>query len=95
VEVRGVPVEDALLDAPLRELRPEVVVLDPPRAGLPRGVASSLDAGRVVYLSCDPATLARDLASLERRGFHLAQVTGFDLFPQTPHVEALAVAERA
>jgi len=91
VEVRGVPVEDA----PLRELRPEVVVLDPPRAGLPRGVSSTLDAGRVVYLSCDPATLARDLASLERRGFHLAQVTGFDLFPQTPHVEALAVAEMA
>jgi 23S rRNA (uracil1939-C5)-methyltransferase len=94
VEVRGVPVEDALGEASLRQLRPEVVVLDPPRAGLPRGAASLLDTARVVYLSCDPATLARDLASLERQGFALNRVTGFDLFPQTPHLEALAVAER-
>jgi 23S rRNA (uracil1939-C5)-methyltransferase len=91
VEVRGVPVEDALADAPLR---PDVVVLDPPRTGLPRGVAPALGADRVVYLSCDPATLARDLASLAEHGFSLVQVTGFDLFPQTPHVEALAVVER-
>jgi 23S rRNA (uracil1939-C5)-methyltransferase len=94
VEVRGVPVEDALVDAPLRHLRPDVVVLDPPRTGLPRGAAPALGAGRVVYLSCDPATLARDLASLAEHGFSLVQVMGFDLFPQTPHVEALAVVER-
>jgi 23S rRNA (uracil1939-C5)-methyltransferase len=49
----------------------------------------------VVYLSCDPATLARDLALLQEQGFCLARLTGFDLFPQTPHVEALAVVERA
>ena len=95
VEVHAAPVEDALRDASLRRLRPDVVVLDPPRTGLPRGVASTLNADRVVYLSCDPATLARDLASLEQCGFGLTRVTGFDLFPQTPHVEALAVAERA
>ena len=95
VEVRCVPVEDALGGAPLRDLRPDVVVLDPPRTGLPRGVASALAAAKLVYLSCDPATLARDLASLESRGFRLTQVTGFDLFPQTPHVEALAVAAAA
>jgi tRNA/tmRNA/rRNA uracil-C5-methylase (TrmA/RlmC/RlmD family) len=93
-EVRGEPVEDALGDAPLQDLRPEVVVLDPPRSGLPRGVAFGPATRRVVYLSCDPATLARDLASLEEQGFCLVRVTGFDLFPQTPHVEALAVAER-
>jgi len=92
VEVLGVPVEDAMGD--LSQLRPDVVVLDPPRTGLPTGVASTLAAAKVVYLSCDPATLARDLASLEGCGFRLAQVTGFDLFPQTAHVEALAVAER-
>jgi tRNA/tmRNA/rRNA uracil-C5-methylase (TrmA/RlmC/RlmD family) len=95
VEVRGLPVEEALGDAALRNLRPDVVVLDPPRSGLPRGAASQLAADRVVYLSCDPATLARDLASLEKRGFALVRITGFDLFPQTPHVEALAVAERS
>jgi 23S rRNA (uracil1939-C5)-methyltransferase len=95
VEVRGLPVEDALTDPALRQLRPDVVVLDPPRTGLPRGAASSLAAARVVYLSCDPATLSRDLASLEDRGLCLARVTGFDLFPQTPHVEALAVVAAA
>jgi len=94
VEVRGVPVEDALGNAPLRHLRPDVIVLDPPRTGLPRGVASALDAARLVYLSCDPATLARDLASLQEGGFRLVRVMGFDLFPQTPHVEALAVVEK-
>jgi 23S rRNA (uracil1939-C5)-methyltransferase len=94
VEVRSARVEEALGSAPLVHLRPDVVVLDPPRTGLPRGVDLALSAARVVYLSCDPATLARDLASLEKRGFRLIQLTGFDLFPQTPHVEALAVAER-
>jgi 23S rRNA (uracil1939-C5)-methyltransferase len=94
-EVHAAPVEDALSDASLGSLRPDVVVLDPPRTGLPRGVASAITAEKVVYLSCDPATLARDLASLEQCGFGLTRVTGFDLFPQTPHVEALAVAERS
>ncbi len=93
-EVRTGRVEDALTEPSLRDLRPDVIVLDPPRSGLPRGAASALAAERVVYLSCDPATLARDLASLAERGFRLVRVTGFDLFPQTPHVEALAVLER-
>jgi 23S rRNA (uracil1939-C5)-methyltransferase len=91
VEVRGAPVQEALGD--LRQLRPDVVVLDPPRTGLPRGAASALAAARVVYLSCDPATLARDLALLQERDHRLTRITGFDLFPQTPHVEALAVLE--
>jgi tRNA/tmRNA/rRNA uracil-C5-methylase (TrmA/RlmC/RlmD family) len=49
----------------------------------------------VVHVSCDPATLARDLAVLTQRGFALERVTGLDLFPQTPHVEAVAVLVRA
>jgi 23S rRNA (uracil1939-C5)-methyltransferase len=88
-------VERALEEPRLRDLQPDVIVLDPPRTGLPRGAASALTAQRVVYLSCDPATLARDLASLAERGFHLVRVTGFDLFPQTPHVEVLAILERS
>jgi 23S rRNA (uracil1939-C5)-methyltransferase len=49
----------------------------------------------VVHVSCDPATLARDLGVLVSRGFALERVIGFDLFPQTPHVEAVAVLTRA
>jgi len=79
----------------------EVVLLDPPRTGLgKRGVKALLRAAesgrmrRIVYLSCDPATLARDLAGLSSLGFRLRSITGIDLFPQTPHIEALAVMER-
>lgn len=79
-------------------LAPDVVVLDPPRAGLPTGAVAAVagvGARRIVYLSCDPATLARDLAGFRERGYRLRRVEGFDLFPQTPHVEALAVLEAA
>jgi 23S rRNA (uracil1939-C5)-methyltransferase len=72
---------------------PDTVVLDPPRRGLvPEGAAAlcALRASRIVYLSCDPATLARDLGLLCARGYEVLEVRGFDLFPQTAHVEALA-----
>jgi 23S rRNA (uracil1939-C5)-methyltransferase len=71
-----------------------VVLLDPPRAGLRAEIANGLadlGAARIVYVSCDAATLARDLKVLCSRGYRLERVRGFDLFPQTPHVEALAV----
>lgn len=76
---------------------PDVVVLDPPRDGLDRGLAAALaacGAPRIVYVSCDPATLARDAAEIVPRGYRLAALEGFDLFPQTAHVEALALFER-
>jgi 23S rRNA (uracil1939-C5)-methyltransferase len=98
VEVIGERVEQALASGALAGASPEVAVLDPPRTGLPPGAAGALaglGAGRIVYLSCDPATLARDLALLAEAGYALRSVEGFDLFPQTPHVEALAVSERA
>ncbi|MGH0030983.1 MAG: class I SAM-dependent RNA methyltransferase [Myxococcota bacterium] len=69
-------------------------VLDPPRSGLPAGSAERLasrGARQVVYLSCDPATLARDLSRLCAQGYRLTEVSAFDLFPQTPHVEVLAI----
>jgi 23S rRNA (uracil1939-C5)-methyltransferase len=80
-----------------RQPRFDTAVVDPPRSGLPEGGAAALAQlarRRIVYVSCDPATLARDLAVLGKRDFRLTQVRGFDLFPQTPHVEALAVLER-
>jgi tRNA/tmRNA/rRNA uracil-C5-methylase (TrmA/RlmC/RlmD family) len=98
VEIIQARVEDALGSGRLRGVRPDAIALDPPRTGLPRGAAAELAAlgpERIAYLSCDPATLARDLAALVAGGLSLESVEAFDLFPQTPHVEALAVARRS
>lgn len=80
-----------------RDDEPDVVVLDPPRAGLEPDGATALarvGARRIVYLSCDPATLARDARVLAAEGYGLVRVRAFDLFPQTAHVETLAEMER-
>jgi len=74
------------------KLRPELVVVDPPRAGLGDRVAravAQMDARRVTYVSCDPATLARDLLTLTAGGFRLERVHLLDLFPQTFHIESV------
>ena len=89
--------EVVLADAAAQRVKPEVIVLDPPRGGVgPRAGRdlARIQARRVVHVSCDPATLARDLPELVQRGFVVTRVTGFDLFPQTPHVEAVAVLDR-
>jgi 23S rRNA (uracil1939-C5)-methyltransferase len=94
VQVMAETLEGALERGGFAGLAPEALVLDPPRAGLPEGAVDGLAGlapARVVYLSCDPATLARDLARWVARGYALRSVEAFDLFPQTPHVEALAV----
>jgi 23S rRNA (uracil1939-C5)-methyltransferase len=84
--------------AELRRRREEFtkIVLDPPRAGAKEIAASlpDLNASRIVYISCNPTTLARDLAELARRGYRLETVQPFDFFPQTFHVETLAVIDR-
>jgi 23S rRNA (uracil1939-C5)-methyltransferase len=81
----------------LRELkRPDLVIANPPRTGMDQRVAAELERvrpSRLVYISCDPATLARDLERLE--SFRLLLVQAFDLFPQTTHVETVAVLEPA
>jgi 23S rRNA (uracil1939-C5)-methyltransferase len=67
-------------------------VVDPPRSGLGERVArklANLGAPRVVYVSCDPATLARDLVVLLGAGYRMAQVHLVDLFPQTYHLETV------
>ncbi len=95
VQVIEARVEAALRDPALR--CPDVVLLDPPRVGLAPGAADALallGARRIVYLSCDPATLARDVRRLGLQGYRLESVEGFDLFPQTPHVEALVSLRR-
>lgn len=97
VEIVAEPVESTFSGGELAALEPDVVVLDPPRVGLELGAReglAALGAPRVVYVSCDPATLARDIAVLGDRGYSLTALHGFDLFPQTAHVEAVAVMER-
>jgi tRNA/tmRNA/rRNA uracil-C5-methylase (TrmA/RlmC/RlmD family) len=72
---------------------PDVAVLDPPRAGAGREVCRALAAwgpSRVVYVSCDPAALARDVATLSQAGFELSHVTPVDCFPHTAAIEAVA-----
>jgi tRNA/tmRNA/rRNA uracil-C5-methylase (TrmA/RlmC/RlmD family) len=94
VEVIEARVEDALAGPRLASRRPDVVVLDPPRTGLPPDAADAiadLAPRRIVYLACDPATQARDARNFRGRGYELASLAAFDLFPQTPHVETLAV----
>ena len=78
-------------------VKPDLVVVDPPRAGLhPRVVfrAAELQPKRIVYVSCNPATLARDLKDFAPLGYALAEVTPFDMFPHTPHIECVARLER-
>lgn len=75
----------------------DLVVLDPPRTGAGRRVVEAIGAlrpSRVVYVACDPAALARDVALFAGEGYRLADVRGYDLFPMTHHVEAVAVLER-
>jgi 23S rRNA (uracil1939-C5)-methyltransferase len=85
-------VEDYL--ASRRGRPPATVVIDPPRTGLSRDAAAAiigLSPARIVYVSCDPPTLARDARRLLDAGYAMPLLRGFDLFPNTPHVEALAV----
>ncbi len=74
------------------KLRPDLVVVDPPRAGLGERVARNLarlGAPRLTYVSCDPATLARDLGTLTGNGYRVEQIHLIDLFPQTYHIETV------
>jgi 23S rRNA (uracil1939-C5)-methyltransferase len=78
--------------------RPDVVVVDPPRSGLhPRVVdrVAELSPARIVYVSCNPGTLARDLKDFAALGWQPAEVTPYDMFPHTPHIECVTRLERA
>lgn len=95
LSVRPTSVESAL--ATLAPGCADAIVLDPPRTGVsPVALAAvvRLDAPRIVYVSCDPATLARDAAALVKAGYQLRGLDAFDMFPNTSHIEALAVFER-
>jgi 23S rRNA (uracil1939-C5)-methyltransferase len=78
--------------------KPDVVVLDPPRAGLSQKIVRRVlecEAKRIVYLSCNPTTLAPNAAQLVEAGYRLRRVRPVDMVPQTPHIECVALLERA
>ncbi len=96
LQIRRNTTEDYLARAD-KQVTPDVIVVDPPRAGLEKETAQTLakiPASEIVYVSCDPATLGRDLAIFNSLGWRMAQVHMLDLFPQTFHIETVVILER-
>jgi 23S rRNA (uracil1939-C5)-methyltransferase len=88
---------DFLQSAVLQRERPDLIVMDPPRAGVGAEVCALLNrlqTQEIVYVSCDPVTLARDLALLVEGGYRLAELHLVDMFPQTFHMETVAILRR-
>jgi 23S rRNA (uracil1939-C5)-methyltransferase len=83
-------VEDVL---PGLDFSPDLVLLDPPRSGLEKEACLALIAlgcPEIIYISCDPATLARDLKYFTEVGYELREIQAFDMFPQTFHIESIS-----
>jgi 23S rRNA (uracil1939-C5)-methyltransferase len=90
VELYQATAEEVL---PELDVHPQVVIVDPPRSGVSRQAMDSilaLSPEILAYISCDPATLARDARRLIEDGYFLKQITPFDLFPQTYHIESIS-----
>ena len=78
--------------------KPDVVVIDPPRAGLSAKIVRRVlecEASRIVYVSCNPTTMAPNARQMVDAGYRLTRVRPVDMFPQTPHIECVALLERA
>ena len=87
----------AALELEKQGIHPDVITVDPPRKGLNADTIEAIDRmapKRLVYVSCDPATLARDVALLKARGFHLISAQAADLFPRCAHVETVCLLSR-
>jgi 23S rRNA (uracil1939-C5)-methyltransferase len=96
VKAVGARTEDYLRSSTVRKC-PDLVVLDPPRIGVGKTVTRSLvklGPQRIRYVSCDPATLARDIAPLVAAGYRIEEAHMFDLFPQTFHIESVLLLTR-
>jgi len=94
VELYEAKAEDVL---PTLSVRPDVVVVDPPRSGMNRQALQAILAlapAHLAYVSCDPSTLGRDAARLLEGGYVLTRVTPFDLFPQTASIESISFFDR-
>ncbi len=78
-------------------IKPDVIILDPPRKGCDKSLLDTikeLSPKKIVYVSCDSATLARDLAILKEKGYETKKVIAVDMFPRTPHVECVALVSK-
>ena len=87
----------AALELEKQGIRPDVITVDPPRKGLNADTIEAIcrmSPRRLVYISCDPATLSRDVALLKARGFHLQSAQAADLFPRCAHVETVVLMSR-
>ena len=74
----------------------DIVLLDPPRQGMGKEIVliTELLPSKIIYISCDPATLSRDIAQLQDHGYSLSSITPCDMFPQTHHIESIALLEK-
>lgn len=89
--------EDVLPSLVKKGMRPDAIVIDPPRKGCEEFVLSAIaesGASRVVYVSCNPATLARDVKILSAHGFTIQRVQPIDMFPHTQHIETVVLLSR-
>ena len=95
VENVSAPAEDWLAENVVDV--PATLIVDPPRTGLPPTALEAIiksSVNRLIYVSCDPVTLARDFAKFREGGFALKKAEGFAFYPQTPHLEMLFVLSR-
>jgi len=94
VDLYEAAAEDVL---PALDIQPDIAIVDPPRTGLDKKALDAilkLKPVTLAYISCDPSTLARDAARLIAGGYTLSEVTAFDLFPQTYHIESISIFKR-
>ena len=79
------------------EIKTDVIFVDPPRKGLtPEFIEAAVKTGpeKIVYISCNPATMVRDLEQFKEAGYDFKRIDPVDMFPQTPHVEAVSVLKK-
>jgi 23S rRNA (uracil1939-C5)-methyltransferase len=89
--------KDAIKELQRRNITPKVIILDPPRKGCNEELlktVTEINPERIVYVSCDPATLARDAERLSVLGYEAKKVTPVDMFPRTSHVETVALFQQ-
>ncbi len=80
-----------------RKIRPDVIIVDPPRKGCSKDTLDAIlkmSPDRLVYVSCDPGTLARDCAYMEQNGYHISLIRPVDMFPRTVHIETIVLLQK-